>query len=259
MSTIASPRASPRSSLTLSFRRGSASTDVTVTSASSKLAPPQTVERGSLRRNRNALRDYYNLQSNANASSTSIDPPTPTLEPDQDSELDAPSFVPADYVQSLLARESLEGVLRVEAGLVSDIRSLDGEKKALVYDNYSKLIKATDTIRTMRERMDPMMPGTGTLGAAVGHIAGTAEGLQKELRERHGEGKGRAGSSERMLVRWVLGAPERLGKLKDDGREEEARKEWERVRGCLEKWKGVDGVDEVRGRCEEVMGREDAG
>lgn len=28
-----------------------------------------------------------------------------------------------------------------------DIRSLDGEKKALVYDNYSKLITATDTIR----------------------------------------------------------------------------------------------------------------
>lgn len=28
-----------------------------------------------------------------------------------------------------------------------DIRGLDGERKALVYDNYSKLIAATDTIR----------------------------------------------------------------------------------------------------------------
>jgi len=28
-----------------------------------------------------------------------------------------------------------------------EIRGLDGERKALVYDNYSKLIAATDTIR----------------------------------------------------------------------------------------------------------------
>lgn len=28
-----------------------------------------------------------------------------------------------------------------------EIKSLDGERKALVYDNYSKLISATDTIR----------------------------------------------------------------------------------------------------------------
>ncbi|KAK4611799.1 Vacuolar protein sorting-associated protein 51 [Fulvia fulva] len=256
MSTIASPRASPRPSLSLSSRRGSASTDVTVTSASSKLAPP-AVERGSLRRNRTALRDYYNLQTNA--SSTSIaENATPTLDPDQDSELDKLNFSPDEYVQSLLAREGLEGVLRVEAGLVSDIRSLDGEKKALVYDNYSKFIKATDTIRVMRERMDPMMPGTGTLGAAVGHIAETAAELQKELRDGSG-GSGGGKSVKRMLVRWVLNAPERLGKMRESGREKEARLEWEKVEGCLEKWKGVNGVEDVRRACEEVMGREAAG
>lgn len=30
---------------------------------------------------------------------------------------------------------------------LAEIRGLDGERKALVYDNYSKLIAATDTIR----------------------------------------------------------------------------------------------------------------
>ncbi|EME40047.1 hypothetical protein DOTSEDRAFT_91345 [Dothistroma septosporum NZE10] len=254
MSTIASPRASPRPSLTLSSRRGSTSTDVTVTSASSKLAPP-TIERGSLRRNRNALRDYYNLQSNA--LSTSV-PEAPPLDSDINSELDKPDFSPAEYVQSLLAREGLEGVLRVEAGLVSDIRSLDGEKKALVYDNYSKLIKATDTIRTMRERMDPMMPGTGTLGAAVGHIAATAAGLQQELKDGNGASGG-GKNKERMLVKWVLGAPERLAKMRESGREDDAKSEWEKVEGCLGKWKGVDGVEDVRRRCEEIMAGEAAG
>ena len=33
---------------------------------------------------------------------------------------------------------------------VLEIKGLDGERKALVYDNYSKLIAATDTIRKVR-------------------------------------------------------------------------------------------------------------
>ena len=35
---------------------------------------------------------------------------------------------------------------------VVEIRALDGERKALVYDNYSKLIAATDTIRKVSGR-----------------------------------------------------------------------------------------------------------
>jgi Vps51/Vps67 len=31
--------------------------------------------------------------------------------------------------------------------LIVDIRNLDGERKSLVYDNYNKLIAATETIR----------------------------------------------------------------------------------------------------------------
>jgi YD repeat-containing protein len=50
-------------------------------------------------------------------------------------------------VRGLLEREGLKGVLSVENELVGEIRGLDGERKALVYDNYSKLIAATDTIR----------------------------------------------------------------------------------------------------------------
>lgn len=34
-----------------------------------------------------------------------------------------------------------------------EIKGLDGERKALVYDNYSKLIAATDTIRKVWSRL----------------------------------------------------------------------------------------------------------
>lgn len=99
------------------------------------------------RRNRAALREFYGLKNESknesvnSADTLSLDDATPV------SELDKEGFDADRYVQDILQREGLEGVLKVEASLLRDIRGFDGEKKALVYDNYSKLIGATDTIR----------------------------------------------------------------------------------------------------------------
>ncbi|KAI4269368.1 MAG: hypothetical protein LQ337_007319, partial [Flavoplaca oasis] len=112
----------------------------------------------------NALRDYYGLKATAptdasNGQQRSSPDPVPetTL-----SELDAPGFDAEAYVRDVLARESLQGLLKVESGLINEIRALDGEKKALVYDNYSKLITATDTIR--RVRLSRLKKGCGMIG-----------------------------------------------------------------------------------------------
>ncbi|CAK4032294.1 Hypothetical predicted protein [Lecanosticta acicola] len=255
MSTIASPRPS----ISLSSRRNSASSTTIITSnttnTTNRGAPSGSgtaAERGALRRNRAALRDYYNLQP-VSASSPATSTPelttTPTLDPTQESELDKPGFNTSSYISNLLSTENLENVLRVEAGLVSDIRTLDGEKKALVYDNYSKLIAATDTIRHMREKIDPLTPTTSTLSPAIGHIAETASALTQDLRRANGGAKDAGKERQRALVRWVLSAPERIGAL--DG--EQAEKEWKQVDAVLERWEGVKGVEDIRRRCLEAL------
>lgn len=270
MSTIASPRPS----LTISSRRTSIDT---TTSTTSRQQQPSTT-----RRNRAALRDYYNLPATSSTPpQSSTNPlPSPDLDLDAtatDSVLDAPDFDPNAYVQQLLATSGLEGVLRVEAGLIGDIRTLDGEKKALVYDNYSKLIKATETIRVMRQKMDDeadeeragdagnsnngaaMVMMTRTLGPAVERIADVARGLVEEGR-KSGNGSGADEEGRRKLlrqkevVRWVLGAPERIEGLIESGREGEAKEEWEKVESLLGKWEGVKGVEEVRGQCLKALG-----
>jgi hypothetical protein len=126
---------------------------------------------GNVRRNRAALRDYYGLanavapnstgEKGSRSSSVSVEPPAQgngagssssrsrVAVEDQSllAELDKEGFDAGGYVRNVLERETLKDVLRVEKELVSEIRGLDGERKALVYDNYSKLISATDTIR----------------------------------------------------------------------------------------------------------------
>jgi hypothetical protein len=108
------------------------------------------------RRNRAALRDYYKLKdqtqdaNSADSSRTSIADSQATELHGSSSRLDAferDDFDAVSHVRRLLETESLKELLALEHELVADVRTLDGERKALVYDNYSKLISASDTIK----------------------------------------------------------------------------------------------------------------
>ncbi|KAG5289998.1 Vps51 superfamily domain-containing protein [Histoplasma ohiense] len=226
------------------------------------------------RKNRAALRDYYNLRPAHpepphpnNSQSRSVSPslssrasathPAPV---EAHAELDSPNFDPSAYITHLLSTSSLSTILKAENSLISDIRTLDGERKALVYDNYSKLIKAVETIGKMRasidERGQPVIM-TKTLGPAVGFVAETAVALSQEQeesrRERVAQKQPGNLDRERETVRWVLASPKRLKKLLDDGKGEEADRDWKEVEKLLTKWKAVKGVDELRTACEGIM------
>jgi hypothetical protein len=246
--------ASPRPSFNLS-RRGSTST-INSTRSPSTSRPASIrdnsstpVATSSRRRDRTALRDFYNLQSTAEK------PPPAALAPQTEdsspsdalSTLDNPSFSAQTYVDDLLHTADTETLLRTLNAITISALGLEGDKKALVYDNYTTLLSATSTISKMRENVDPMAPVT-TLEPAVKHIADVAVGIAGS--------RGVRGDKEvqRKIVKWVLGAPERLKGLKEQEKEEEMRKEWEEVRGLLDQWKGVKGVDEVRRKCVDVVG-----
>jgi len=109
MSTIASPRGS------ISVRSPSS----TRTSLDSSRAPQPA------RRNRTALREFYGLK-NAPKDDVKISEESARTElgPEDDetlTELDAADFNAETYVDSLLAKEGLQGVLRVEADLISRV------------------------------------------------------------------------------------------------------------------------------------------
>ncbi|KAB5518223.1 Vps51/Vps67-domain-containing protein [Coniochaeta sp. 2T2.1] len=297
MSTIASPRdpssfprrthssqniiTTPTSSTRPSMDAGSAplSTQSSPTPSSTPLptAPPA-------KRNRAALREYYNLKKTS-AATTTI-PGTPTLEitgpPSVDdaddfhssfsshseiprSELDSPDFDAETYVRQALQQKGLEDLLRLYARVLGEMRALDAEKKALVYDNYSKLIAATETIRRMRSGMDPLNPVASTLDPAVGRVYEMARGVREDMKRRvEGDAKGGEGESAerrrkrtREVVREVSGTPERMRELVRRGRGEEVRGVWEVPRRLLVRWKeegfGGGDVDEVLREGDEVV------
>lgn len=103
--------------------------------------------------------------------------------------------------------------------------------------------------------MDPLTPTTSTLSPAISHIAETAASLSRSLQERTRVSQSTADpkDKQRQLVRWVLGAPQRLDAMLQTGKREEAEGQWKEVSQLLDRWKGVDGVDDVRRQCEQVL------
>ncbi|KAK3689863.1 Vps51/Vps67-domain-containing protein [Podospora appendiculata] len=229
------------------------------------------------RANRAALREYYNLKKAAAAAALAASGATPpTLEitdplgdsshPSETwqhhlahqthtdastmaaSELDAPDFDADGYIATTLASSSLAALLRTYTRVLGEMRALDAEKKALVYDNYSKLISATETIRRMRTTMDPLSPMASTLDLVIGKVYEQASGIREELRgalgAREGDGDGRRRRT-RELAREVVLVPGRVRRLVREGRHKEARRAWEMPRRLLVRWKerGVGGED----------------
>ncbi|KAJ5965521.1 Vacuolar protein sorting-associated protein 51 [Penicillium waksmanii] len=199
------------------------------------------------RRNRSALRDYYKLKP-----------------PWTGTELDNADFDPQRYVDQLLSTSSLSTILKAENTLVGDVRTLDGERKALVYDNYSKLIRAVETIGKMRQSMDERgapLTMTKTLGPAISFVAETAGSLIKEGEEHRRRIKEERSQrpapphnkNEKETVQWVLASPQRLEKYISEDKRDDALKDWDEVKKLLDAWGEVKGVAEIREACEKVM------
>ncbi|KAF8461107.1 Vps51/Vps67-domain-containing protein [Kalaharituber pfeilii] len=201
-------------------------------------------------KNRNALRQFYGLKKDGE-----------TVVP----EIDREGFDADAYVKNLCKTADLRELLRAENELVNEIRGFDGERKALVYDNYSKLISATDTIKKMRASMEPLTPTTSTLEPAISHIAQISS-LLTETIHKLSSADSHATSvpiqsppsdnlkAKRETVRWALGAPDRICALVQEGKKEQAQEEWNVVVKMLDKWgDGVKGVKELREKGEKAL------
>ena len=114
----------------------------------------------------------------------------------------------------------------------------------------------------MRAHMDPLAPTTSTLAPAIAHIAESSAALAKSMAERtpkatpvERENGDLAGDKEkqRTTARWVVEAPERMRRLVREGKGEEATAQWADAERLLDKWTGVQGVEDVRREGRDVL------
>ncbi|KAI0398788.1 Vps51/Vps67-domain-containing protein [Xylaria palmicola] len=266
MSTIASPREPRRLN---SLTTPTSSTRPSLDSARSPVSSPNP--NGSLsapnanpRRGRAALREYYNLRKGASAG-TATPPQVEVTDAAGEagphehsevppSEMDKENFDADTFVKKALTENGMQDLLRLYTRVLGETRALDAEKKALVYDNYNKLIAATETIRKMRTNMDPLNPMASTLDPAIAKIYNQACEIRDAIRKSVPEPTEATKAADdacqrklrtRQLAIEVLDTPNRVRELVAEGRLDDARKAWEMPRKLLLVWKGqgVGGSD----------------
>lgn len=104
-------------------------------------------------RRRTALRDFYKLQEQQNLQ----DPDVDLNAEDEDAvsgDIDQPGVTVASYVNHLINTSDLRGMVQHANQLRSEIKSLESEQKALVYNNYTKLISAASTLAALNSMSD---------------------------------------------------------------------------------------------------------
>ncbi|KAI0397593.1 Vps51/Vps67-domain-containing protein [Xylariaceae sp. FL0594] len=270
MSTIASPREPRRLN---SLTTPTSSTRPSLDSARSPVSSPNPNNANALsaananpRRNRAALREYYNLRKGTPATGaphvevtdaageTVVGDPHEQHSEVPPSEMDKENFDADAFVKKALAENGMQDLLRLYTRVLGETRALDAEKKALVYDNYSKLIAATETIRKMRQNMDPLNPMASTLDPAIAKIYDQACEIRKSLQESIPEPTEARKADEaarqrrlrtRQLAIEVLDTPDRIRALVAEGRLDDANTAWKMPRQLLLVWKeqGLGGTE----------------
>lgn len=197
------------------------------------------------------------VQINPETETNSVISFVPDYMPYEPSELDQPTFDVQAFVKRVLEGQTLVELMATYNSLLGEIRALDSEQKALVYDNYSKLITATETIARMRGSIEngeePAI--TGTLSVVIDDIFSKADVLRKNIDNVSGSLVEKQKAEENMrkikarnVARRVLDTPEKVRNLLSEGKHDEAKRVWEEVKVILLKWKerevgGPDVID----------------
>ncbi|XP_058077421.1 vacuolar protein sorting-associated protein 51 homolog isoform X2 [Magnolia sinica] len=97
------------------------------------------------KRMRDLLSSFYSpepsLAASASAKSASLDA------------INSTSFDPDLYMNLLVQKSNLEGLLQKHVEMAAEIKNLDTDLQMLVYENYNKFISATDTIKRMKNNI----------------------------------------------------------------------------------------------------------
>jgi len=142
-------------------------------------------------------------------------------EPDEP--LDRSDFEAKEYVHELLRRQPLDRLLERDDALRRETRTLGGDLQALVYENYSKFIAATETIQAMNSNVGGMEAGVACLDATMADVDRLAQQVNGSLAAKRAQIDTLV-RSRRLLKRleFLFELPARLELAVSEGRHEDA-------------------------------------
>ncbi|KAH8075711.1 hypothetical protein JL721_1728 [Aureococcus anophagefferens] len=142
--------------------------------------------------------------------------------------------------------EPLPKLLERDDALCREVKSLSGDMQMLVYENYSKFIGATDTIRDMKDNVGGMEGEMTSLSAAMADIDATSAKVNASLADKRSQ-IDKLVRARRLLKRleFLFELPKKLAAAIADGRHGEAVTSFQAVDGVLRKYAHVPSLADI--------------
>ncbi|KAJ8610852.1 hypothetical protein CTAYLR_006476 [Chrysophaeum taylorii] len=101
--------------------------------------------------------------------------------------IDRADFNADDHVREMLETKKLQELLEADEALCRDVKTLSGDMQTLVYENYSKFISATDTIRDMQRNVSAMEDEMRSLTTTMADIDSMSTAVNSSLADKRAQ------------------------------------------------------------------------
>ncbi|KAE8681656.1 Vps51/Vps67 family (components of vesicular transport) protein isoform 2 [Hibiscus syriacus] len=157
------------------------------------------------KRMRDLLSSFYNPDHSS--------APKPPSDYENLDAINSTSFDPDHYMNVLVQKSNLEGLLRRHVEMAAEIKNLDTDLQMLVYENYNKFISATDAIKWMKSNIVGMQADMEQLLDKIMSVQSRSDGVNTSLFEKreHIEKLHRTRNLLRK-VQFIYDLPARLSK-----------------------------------------------
>ncbi|CAO3588068.1 unnamed protein product [Absidia cylindrospora] len=170
--------------------------------------------------------------------------------------IDDPTFDGLKYFAKLVKEQPLSGLVKNDNTLISEMREIDGDMKTLVYENYSKFISATDTIRKMKSNVESMESEMGRLNENIHGIAQQCNNINQALEPNRTKIQ-QLGNVHNQLQRlqFIFELPNRLEKCLNSKHYVHAVKYYSRARKLLDHYQHMPAFKGIEKDCCSIMDR----
>uniref|UniRef100_A0AC35FXQ3 Vacuolar protein sorting-associated protein 51 homolog n=1 Tax=Panagrolaimus sp. PS1159 TaxID=55785 RepID=A0AC35FXQ3_9BILA len=168
--------------------------------------------------------------------------------------LNSSDFDAESYVQNLLQKKGLDELVAIEEDMVQNVRRLDSEMQQLVYENYSKFLTATNTVRNMQTEFQKMSNDMGTLTNKMDKIADLSGSLCNVF-DRHRQNVRKLTDASKTVkgLQYIVKLPQRLQNLIDQKDFTKAVSSYIAVKPKLDLYKDVPSMTGICSDCNELI------
>ncbi|KVH91230.1 Vacuolar protein sorting-associated protein 51 [Cynara cardunculus var. scolymus] len=161
-----------------------------------------------VKRTRDLLSSFYSQDASHTSAPVNTTSRFATLDT-----INTTSFDADQYMNLLVQKSNLEGLLQRHVEMAAEIKNLDTDLQMLVYENYNKFISATDTIKRMKNNIVGMEVNMEQLLEKIMSVQSRSDGVNTSLFEKreHIEKLHRTRNLLRK-VQFIYDLPTTLGK-----------------------------------------------